>query len=426
MPLTDTRIRTTKPGASSRKLTDAGGLYLEVRPSGSRLWRYRYRIDGKENVFALGEYAQTAEGETKEQTRKRIESGRLTLAEARTARDDARGLVKHGIHPAHSRQALRAAQVSENANTFEAISREWIAQQRVNWSAYYLSQVESFMQADVYPYAGPLPIRQVNAAKMLDILQRVEKRAPSVAALLRQWCSAVFRYAVATLRADADPVAALKGALSKPKVQHRKPLSRSDIPRFLRTLDETNAFRTTTIALKLLLLTFVRPGELRGAEWVEFDLKRSEWRIPAERMKMHEEHIVPLSTQALDLLRELHTLTGGQRWLFPNYRRPAICMTNTTLNRALERMSFNGKDTIGFSAHGFRATASTMLNEMGFRSDLIERQLAHAERDTSRKSYNRAQYLGERHQMMQTWADYLDALAAGDKVVPGGFNRAAA
>ncbi len=266
------------------------------------------------------------------------------------------------------------------------------------------------MAADVFPFVGKLPIRSVSAAHLLEILSRIEGRgAATVALLVRQWSSAVFRYAVATLRADADPAAALKGAIHRPRVQHHKPLAREQIGEFSQALEQYGGYRTTVIALRLMLLTFVRTVELRKAEWIEFDLDRAEWRIPAERMKMRESHIVPLSAQAVELLRELSSLTGGRRLLFPNYRKPNECMTATTLNRALERMGFNGKDSIGFSAHGFRATASTMLNEMGYRSDVIERQLAHAERNKVRASYNQAEYLEERRQMMQAWADDIDA-----------------
>jgi integrase len=246
---------------------------------------------------------------------------------------------------------------------------------------------------------------------LLEILNRIESRgAATVALLVRQWSSAVFRYAVATLRADHDPAAALKGAIHRPKVQHHKPLTREQIIQFSKALEQYGGYKTTVIALRLMLLTFVRTVELRKAEWVEFDLDRAEWRIPAERMKMREPHIVPLSRQAVELLRELRTHTGGRPLLFPNYRNPNESMTATTLNRALERIGLNGKGSIGFSAHGFRATASTMLREMGFRSDVIERQLAHAERNKVRASYNQAEYLDDRRHLMQMWADKIDAI----------------
>jgi len=408
MPLTDAKIRNTKPGDKPIKLTDGGGLYLEVRTTGAKLWRYRYRIAGKENVFAVGEYFNDKRG------------GHISLDDARGERDKARALIKQGIHPAHNRQAARLATNAENANTFEAVAREWIAKKKQGWTPYYLRQVERFHETDVFPYVGNLPIRNVTAAHLLEIVRRIEGRgAETVALLVRQWASAIFRYAVATLRADADPAAALKGAIHRPKVEHHKPLSRDQIADFVKALDSYGGYRTTVIALRLMLLTFVRTVELRGALWTEIDLDRAEWRIPAERMKMREPHLVPLSRQAVELLRELHTYTGGRGFMFPNYRNPKTCMTATTLNRALERMGFNGKDSIGFSAHGFRATASTILNELNFRPDVIERQLAHAERNKVRASYNQAEYLEERRAMMQQWADLTDEMAKDDdKVTP--------
>ena len=398
MPLTDARIRATKPAAKPVKLTDGGGLYLEVRPSGKKLWRYRYRIVDKENLFAIGEYPE------------------ISLAEARAEHDKARALVKQGLHPSHSRQAERLSTHLANANTFEAVANEWITKKAGRWTPYYRRQVENFLGADVFPYVGKLPIRKVTAAHLLEIIRRIEDRgASTVALLVRQWSSAIFRYAVATLRAESDPAAALRGAIHRPKVKHRKPLTKGQIKDFIAALENYGGYRTTVIALRLILLTFVRTGELRKALWAEFDLDNAEWRIPAERMKMREPHIVPLSRQAVVLLKELQTYTGSRGMLFPNYRRPKDCMTPTTLNRALERMGFNGKDSIGFSAHGFRATASTLLNEMGYRSDVIERQLAHAERDKVRASYNQAEYMVERKAMMQEWSDLVELLALGEK-----------
>jgi integrase len=406
MPLTDAKIRNTKQGVRPIKLTDGGGLYLEVRPTGAKLWRYRYRIAGKENLFAIGEYFADRCGE------------HISLDDARRERDKARALVKQGIHPAHHRQAARLAIHAENANTFEAVAREWITRKKPKWTAYSLRQVERFLEADVFPYIGKLSIRRVTAAHLLEIVRRVEGRgAETVALLLRQWASAIFRHAVATLRADYDPAAALKGAIERPKIRHHKPLSPDQIAAFLKALDSYGGYRTTVIALRLMLLTFIRTVELRAAKWAEIDLDGAEWRIPAERMKMRELHIVPLSQQAVELLRELHTYTGGRSLLFPNYRNPRAYMTATTLNRALERMGLNGKDSVGFSAHGFRATASSILNELGFRSDVIERQLAHAERNKSRASYNQAEYLSERRAMMQQWADLIDEMGKGERRV---------
>jgi integrase len=398
MPLTDAKIRSTKPTEKPVKLTDGAGLYLEVRPSGTKLWRYRYRIAGKENLFAIGEYGD--------------EAPKLGLAEARAAARAALVLVKQGVHPAQDRKVAQLATHAQNANTFEAVAKEWIERTQSGSSDYYRKQIERVFKADVYPAVGSLPIRKVTAAHLLQIMRKVEARgAPVVAANIRQWSSAVFRYGVATLRLDIDPAAALKGALTLPKTKHAKALTRDEIKTFLRVLDGHGGYRTTVIALRLMLLTFVRTVELRMAAWSEFDLDKAEWRIPALRMKMGEQHLVPLSRQAVALLRELKTLTGGRPLLFPNQRNPQTCMTNTTLNRALERMGLCGKDGIGFSAHGFRATASTLLHETGCRSDVIERQLAHAERNKVKAAYNHAEFLPERRAMMQDWADMIDALA---------------
>lgn len=393
MPLSDAKIRSIKPTEKPQKIADGGGLYLEVRPSGSKLWRYRYRIAGKENIFSIGEYPA------------------IGLADARTKHIKARQLVEKGIHPSHHRQAERLATYSDNENTFEAVAREWISKKGINWSPYYKHQIVNFLTANMFPSVGKLPIRSITAAHLLKILQQVEDRgAHSVALLLRQWSSAIFRYAVVTLRADSDPAAALIGAIHRPKVKHHNPLSRNNIIDLGKSLNDFGGYRTTAIAIKLLLLTFVRTGELRKSEWSEFDLERAEWRIPKERMKMDEPHVVPLSRQAVELIIELKSYTYGLRWLFPNYRNSQMCMSATTINRALERMGFNGKNSIGFSAHGFRATASTFLNESGYRVDVIERQLAHSDRNKVRASYNQAEYMEERRTMMQDWANMVDTM----------------
>ena len=400
--LTDAKIRQARPQDRPYKLTDSHGLYVEVKPNGSKLWRYRYRIAGKENIYALGQYPV------------------VSLSDARTERDNARQLVKRGVHPAHNRQNKKASQLANNANTFEAVAREWTEQNKNRWSPGYLKQILRFLELDAFPYIGQLPIRSIVAADLLAVVRRVEKRdATTIALLLRQWFSAIFRYAAATLRADTDPAAALRGAIQRPPVKHHQPLK--DIPTFIKKIDEYGGYRTTQIALRLALLVFVRPGELRKAKWEEIDLDKALWRIPDFNTKKRRTHIVPLSKQAIKLLKELHTLTGGQAYLFPNCRRAKTCMTGTTLNRSLERMGYAGE----FSAHGFRATASTMLNEMGtYRPDAIERQLAHMDKNSIRGIYNNAEYIAERREMMQQWADYLDGLVKS-KAVVGNSRRSA-
>jgi integrase len=375
-------------------VADGRGLALEVRPSGQKYWRYRYRIDGAANMFTMGEYPS------------------VTLSAARDALKDARELVKAGVHPRDQKRLETRKRAAAKKNTFKAVADERVDSNRTRWSGYYLNQVERAMREDAFPAFGDSPIKDVHAADLLNLIKSIEARgAPTVAILVRQWCSAIFRYGIATLRCEGDPAASLKGAVARPKVQHHKPLGRNEIGGFLNALNDFGGYETTRIALHLLLRLFVRPGELRQAKWPEFDLKEALWRIPKERMKMREEHLVPLPTQAVTLLEQLRGLTGNREFAFPNYRRPNACMTNTTLNRALERMGYGGR----FSSHGFRATASTILNEMGYRTDVIERQLAHKERTASRAAYNRALYVHERRGMMQDWADYLDGLR-GDEL----------
>ena len=386
--LTDSHARNAKPKDKPYKLTDGNGLLLLVNPNGQKLWRYRYKILGKENMFAIGSYPQ------------------LGLKQARDARDWARTLVKQGKHPSQQRRADTFAQVEDASNTFQALANEWIEQNKARWTPYYLKQVRTILGNDVYPSIGKLPIRDVKPVHMLKIIKQVADRdAHTIALLIRQCCSAVFRYAVATLRAEYDPCASLKGAVTRQPIRHKTALTSEEIAELTDKLEQDKGTPWVRIAIKLLLLTFVRPGELRQALWSEFDLEKGEWRIPADRMKMREAHIVPLSQQAKELLTELQELSQNRPQLFPNTRDPKRTMSPTTMNRYLERIGYSGK----FSAHGFRATASTLLNEMGYRPDVIERQLAHSERNKVRASYNHAAYLSERREMMQKWADHVDA-----------------
>lgn len=389
--LTDSQVRGAKPAAKLFKLFDGGGLFLLVKPNGAKLWRYKYRLGKTENLFAVGQYPETG------------------IQKARELHADARKLVEQGIHPAVQKRANRLVASTAAANTFEAVAQEWIDESKVHWTPYYQSQVETILGSYVFPQIGGLPVRSVTAAQLLAIVKKVAKKgdsgrpAPTVAILIRQWCSGIFRYAVATLRADSDPAGALKGAIRRPPVKHKTALSKESIRTLQQRIEGGGSTREVKIALRLLLLTFVRPGELRNALWSEFDLDVAQWRIPAERMKMRREHVVPLSSQAVELLRELR-MNARHQQLFPNERDSKRNMSITTMNRSLERLGYAGV----FSAHGFRATASTLLNEMGYRPDVIERQLAHQERNSVRRSYNHAIYLAERKAMMQDWADLLD------------------
>jgi integrase len=393
--LTDTKIRTAKPTEKPYVLQDGSGLYLDVRPSGAKFWRYRYWLTPeKDGRYTIGEYPA------------------VSLSEARRERERIRELVKLGINPTHEKKTEKLRQSHERSNTFEAVAQEWLERKKGKWSEYSHKQATSCLKQNAFPKLGRLPIRKVTAAHLLEILQAMEKRGAETYALqLRQWCSAIFRHAVVTLRADADPAAALKGAIHRPKVNHSKPMSAETIGDFKAKLDKYGGNRTTVIAMRLMLYTFVRTVELRKASWGEFDLDAAEWKIPAERMKMRRLHLVPLPRQAVELLKELRKITGGGDWLFPNFRRPVDVMSATTINRALEHMGYASGLWTG---HDFRATASTQLHEMAYRPEVIERQLAHVEENKTKAAYNHAEYLTERREMMQAWADWIDSIPTKD------------
>jgi integrase len=395
MKLTDAKIRNTKPSERPLKLTDGHGLYIEVRPNGSRLWRYRFRIAGKETTISLGDYPT------------------VSLQEARERHREARKLVQQGINPSQERRAQKLIQEVERGCTFESVVVEFLNKKRTKWSPSYAAQVERHLRRSVLPRIGRCPVRDITPIQLLEILRPIEANAPTTAKMIRQWCSTIFRYAIASMRAKTDPAASLKGALIVPKPVHYRFLSRADLPVFIDTLDNYQADRVSIIYIKLLLLCFTRPTELRAATWSEFDLVAAEWRIPPERVKTGELHVVPLSRQAIKLLRELHELSGSRSHLFPNSREPRTYMGDGIPRKALRHMGYQQSCT----PHGFRSTASTILNEMGYRADVIEAQLAHRERNRTRASYNHAEYLLERREMMQAWADLLDTLKGGN-VVP--------
>lgn len=385
MPLTDIKIRQAKPGLVALKLTDSAGLYLEVRPNGSKLWRYRYRLAGKENVFAIGAYPD------------------VSLSDARAERDLAREHVKAGRHPSHVRQTEKAQQLAENRNTFKVVAEEWIADRLGKRSEAYRRQCERAFANDVYPRIGRLPMREITAAQVLEILKRMDARGATTLALqVRQWISAVFRFGVATLRADADPAAALKGAIERKEVKHSRPMSLAELRAYFAAVDAYRGHRVTVIALKLLPLLFTRTVELRCARWSEFDLDKALWEVPPERMKMKRKHLVPLPPVAVELLRELRRITPGEL-CFPGLVSPDKPLSPTTLNRALEYLGM-----AGWHCHDFRATASTHLYEMGrWRPEVIEMQLAHAERNKVKAAYNHAQYIDERRDLMACWASSI-------------------
>jgi len=396
MPLSDAACKNTKPESKPRKITDGGGLYLEVMPNGSKYWRMKYRFAGKEKRLAFGVYPDVG------------------LADARGRRDQARKVLAAGNDPGEVKKEAKRLAVQNSENTFEAIAREWHKSRLNAWSENYAGKVMTSMEQDVFPRIGRRPIADIAAAELLSMLRLVEGRgALETAHRVKQNCGQVFLYAVATSRAERNPAADLKMALATPKRKHYSHLKADELPEFLSKLEAYEGHQTK-MALKLLLLTFVRTTELRGAEWQEIDFEKAEWRIPAERMKMKENHIVPLSKQALTILKELKILNGKWRYVFPNERRPIQFISENTLLYALYRMGYHSRAT----GHGFRATASTILNEHGFPPDHIERQLAHAERNKIRASYNHAQYLPERRKMMQWWADYLEGVESDVRAKP--------
>ncbi len=397
MPLTDTEVRNAKPLATSYKLADGEGMYLLVQPSGGKYWRLKYRLAGKEKLLALGVYPE------------------VNLKSARKRRMQARELIAHGSDPGVQRKIDKRAARLLAANTFEAIALEWYDNQRAKWSNAHAAHVKIRLKRELFPALGPQPIAEVSAVDLLDVLRGIERRgALEVVSKCRVIAGQVFRYAVATGRAQRDPSPDLKGALKTREKQHYARLSESDLPEFLARLDTYDGNTLTKLAMRLLVLTFVRTGELRGAKWPEFDFDKAEWRIPAERMKTRAEHLVPLSTQAIEALERLREIGGGREHVFPNEHHPLKPMSENTILFALYRMGYRGRAT----GHGFRATASTILNEQGWDADVIERQLAHKEANKVRAAYHHSEYPAERKKMLQAWADFLDAKQrAGEKIV---------
>ena len=387
MSLTEVAIRAARAAQRPYKVSDEKGLYLLVKPNGARLWRYKYRYAGIEKLFAIGRYPD------------------VSLREARDRRDDARKLVANHVDPSLRKRIEREGR----GNTFAAVGEEWLETKRVSLSASTWQRDRDQLVKIVGPYLGKRPIAEIEAPELLAVLKRLEKKGlHDTAHRVRAVCGRVFRYAIATGRASRDISGDLKGALAAKGTQSYAAITDpARVGQLMRAIEDYDGQATTHAALKLAPYVFVRPGELRAAEWCEFDLDRSEWRIPAERMKMREAHIVPLARQALEILRELHNRTGEGRFVFPAIGKRERPLSENTLNAALRRLGY-AKDEM--TAHGFRSIASTLLNEEGWHPDLIELQLAHKERNKVRAAYNRAQRLEERRKMMQACADYVDEL----------------
>jgi len=388
--LSETRIRAAKSKERPYKLFDERGLFILVTPTGGRLWRLRYRIGALEKLISLGAYPD------------------VTLKRAREKRDEARRLVADDIDPSAQRKAQRAALL----DTFEGVAKECLVLQSKSLAPETITILGSRLNSALYPYLGSRPVASITAQELLVVLRRIEARGRhETAHRVRALAGRVLRYAVATGRAQHDVAADLKDALAP--VRSRNFAAVTDPARvgeLMRAIDGYTGYPVTALALKLAPLVFVRPGELRAAEWSEFDLANAEWRIPAARMKMKEPHIVPLARQAIAIVRELEPLARGGRYLFPSLRTRDRPMSENTINAALRRLGYSSEEQTG---HGFRSMASTLLNEQGFPPDVIELQLAHTERNKVRAAYNKAQRLPERRKMMQAWADYLDGLRAG-------------
>jgi integrase len=415
--LTDPRCRNAKPKDRPYKLKDGKGLYLEVKPNGVKAWRYRFELvrEGarKESMFAIGHYATAPTGETEQQAKARRAGGGFTLAEARIERDKARALVRQGINPAHQRRHDRITREREAAATFEAVAGEWVALK--DWAGVTKARRQDMLARVVFPKIGALPVKSITPAHVLDVLIAAAKNnGPTVAAEAKCAMSGVFDLAVSTLRADVDPVYPVRKALPANKTQHKRPLSAEEIGQFLRDLVGYESNFQTVAAFRLMWLTLCRPSEVTGARWEEFNLEAAIWRIPHERMKKRKEHVVPLPSQAVDLLRTVQGFTGHRGHVFPNRDNRNKPMTDTGLRQAVAYLGWSGK----YSPHATRTTGSTRLNEMGYPGDWIERQLAHVEPNAVRRTYNHAEHLPERRRMMQSWADYLDGLKNGADVVP--------
>ena len=400
-PLSDAQIKNAKPQEKDYKLMDGFGLFLLITPTNGKLWRFDYRFDNKRKMLALGAYPS------------------VTLAEARQRREDAKKLLANGIDPGAMKKTLKSTGKELAANTFEVIARQWHLKFSAagKWSPTHAADIMHRLEKDIFPPLGSRPISEIKPKELLTVLERIASRgALDSAHRLRHHCGMIFRYAIVHEYAERDIAADLRGALPPVKGGHHAAATTpKDLAPILRSIDDFNGSFIVKSALQLLPLVFCRPGELRAAEWSEINFDDCIWEIPAERMKMKQPHIVPLSRQAINILKELQPLTGYGRYLFPCHRSPLRCMSNNALNAGLRRLGFTKEEA---TAHGFRASARTILDEvLKVRPDFIEHQLSHSVRDALGTAYNRTSHLDERKKMMQTWADYLDNLKTVAKVI---------
>jgi integrase len=397
MSLTDTAVRNAKAADKPYKLTDEKGLYLQVSTTG-KYWRMNYRFAGKQKTMAFGVYPD------------------VSLAAARERRDEARKLLANDTDPSLVKATKKQAKYEAAENTFEAVAREWYAKKLPTWAPATAKKVRRYLEKDIFPWLGNRPIKDIGAPDLLATVRRVESRgALELAHRIREYSGQVFRYAVATGRAERDPSGDLRGALPPVKSKHHASVTDpKQIGDLLRALNSYTGSFITKCALQLAPMVFVRPGELRHAEWAEIDLDTAEWRIPGPKMKMKDRHIVPLSKQAVEIFKAIQPLTGSGRYVFPGLRTHERPMSENTINGALRRLGYEKDEMTG---HGFRSMASTLLHEQGWPHEAIERQLAHAERNAVSAAYNYAEHLPKRREMMQHWADYLDSLAVGGKLL---------
>lgn len=398
MPLTDTAIRNAKPQSKPLKISDGGGLFVIVNPSGSKWWRYSYRFNGKQKTLSLGTYPE------------------ISLKDARDRHAELRKLLAQGVDPGETRKAVKAAGAEKAANSFEVIAREWFAKHMTGKAESHKNKVIARLENDVFPWIGNRPIADIKAPELLATVRRTESRgALDTAHRLLQNCGQIFRYAVATGRAERDPSQDLKGALPPAKQNHFAAITDPlQVGELLRAIDGFKGTFQVKCALRLAPMLFVRPGELRRAKWADFDLDKASWRYLVTKTKT--DHLVPLSHQAVEILRELNLLSGHGEFVFPGGRDPKQCMSDAAVNAALRRMGYDTKTEI--TGHGFRAMARTILaEELHQKPEVIEHQLAHKVPDALGAAYNRTKFLKERREMMQAWADYLDKLKAGAEVV---------
>ncbi|PPS47968.1 tyrosine-type recombinase/integrase [Citrobacter braakii] len=402
MKLNARQVDTAKPKDKPYKLADGGGLYLLVNPNGARYWRLKYRVAGKEKLLALGVYPD------------------VTLADARAKRDEAKRGIAGGIDPSEAKREEKIARELNVRNTFQEIACEWHSSKLYKWSEGYASDIMEAFNKDVFPYIGKKPISEIKPLELLNVLRRMEGRgATEKAKKVRQRCGEVFRYAIVTGRAEYNPAPDLTSAMQGHESKHYPFLNTSELPTFFEALSGYSGSMLVVLAARLLIITGLRTGELRGATWQEIDADAAVWEIPAERMKMRRPHIVPLSLQAQAIIMRIREMTGRYPYIFPGRNDPRKTMSEASINQVFKRIGYAGRVT----GHGFRHTMSTILHEHGYNTAWIETQLAHVDKNSIRGTYNHAQYLDGRREMLQWYADYMDALEHRENVVHGRFGK---